>query len=98
MGIKKIKLLEDVPLVEGKTYMTKFATKEMFTVTKIILDKTGRQVSTKGIYEKCPDLGECPLGVDRLIHEKIEVGESEVCDCCSHPILSKFKGKRFDSF
>lgn len=95
MGIKKIKIMQDIPLEEGKSYMTKFQTKERFTVTKITVNKEGKQTSIKGIYENSPDLGECSISIDRIIHEKIEIGEKEVCDCCSTPLNEKHKGNKF---
>jgi hypothetical protein len=92
MAIKKIKIIEDIPLIEGQTYMTKFQTKEMFTVTKITVDKKGNQ-HIKGIYEKSPGLGECGISTDRIIHDKKEIGEKEVCDHCGQPVNEKSKGK-----
>lgn len=99
MGIKKIKIMEDLPLEEGKTYMTKFQTKEMFKVVKIEFDKNGKQSRTiKGIYEKSPGLGVVGIDIDRLIADKKVVGEREVCDCCSHPIDEKHQGKKHFDF
>ena len=99
MGIKKIKIMEDLPLEEGKTYMTKFQTKEMFTVVKIEVDKNGKQSRTiKGIYEKSSDLGVVGIDIDRLIADKKVVGERDVCDCCSQPIDEKHKGKKYQEF
>jgi len=66
-----------LPLEEGKTYKTKFATGEHFTITKIkrfkvkIKGEEVERLQIMGIYEKNPDLGECPINEDRLIPEKI---------------------------
>jgi hypothetical protein len=99
MGIRKIKVMEDLPFEVGKTYMTKMQTKEMFTITKINVDvKTGKQKDQiEGIYPTRPDLGTCPFRLERLISDKKEVGEKEVCDCCSQPLEEKYKGKRFQN-
>ncbi len=85
MGIIKQKIFADLPFVEGKTYMTKFQTKEMFTVKKVITDKNRKQ-RVYGIYEKSPHLGECGLDTDRLIADKTFLLEMEVCDGCGRPI------------
>ena len=61
MGIKTIKIFENVPFEEGKTYMTKFATKQMFTVTKITVDKSGKQTKIEGLYVGNEDAGVCPI-------------------------------------
>jgi len=92
MGTKKIKITRDLPFEEGKTYMTKFATHEMFTVSKV------NAHTVDGIYEKAPHLGVCPLSIDRLIADKEDIGEKEVCDCCSQPLDQKYKGKKFTDF
>ncbi len=99
MGIKRIKIMEDLPLETGKTYMTKFQTKEMFTVTRIDVDKNGKRSRTvHGIYENHPDIGVCGIDVDRLIADKREIGERDVCDCCGLPIDEKYKGKKYLDF
>ena len=82
MGIKKIKDFKDLPFEVNKSYMTKFQTKEMFTIKEILLGKDGKQIGIKGIYENAKHLGICPLSIERLIPEKIEIGEIEICDKC----------------
>mgnify|MGYP001587432737 CR=1 FL=1 len=54
---------------EGKTYKTKFATGELFHVTKIVRNHKNEIIRFIGIYDKCKHLGECPLNPDRLILE-----------------------------
>ena len=82
--IKKVKIFEDLPIEEGKTYITRFATGDLFFVKKVIKVKD-RIIRYDGIYHKCSHLGICPLAVDRLIPEKILVGEKIVIE-----------GKEFD--
>lgn len=93
MGIRKIKKFKALPLEEGKTYRTKMATGEHFTISRIVADKFGNIVRLLGVYEKSPHLGDCPLSPERLIPEMVEDGEVEVCDNpkCGHPIHEKFK-------
>lgn len=69
-----------VPFEEGKTYKTKFATGERFTITSIIWNKE-QIVRFEGIYEKNPKLGICPLNADRLTPELDETKGSEVYVC-----------------
>lgn len=90
---KRIKVHKDLPFEEGKTYTTKMQTKEKFTITEILYKETkenGVTIKTPrlfmGIYEKCPHLGPCPMYVDRLIPETMEIGEIEVCGKCGEPI------------
>lgn len=82
MGMKKIVLRNDLPLEVDKTYVTKFQTKEKFTVKVINTNKYGEQVSVMGIYEKSPHLGNCPLPVERLIHDTEPGDTVEVCEHC----------------
>ena len=86
MGVKQIIKYKDLPFEVGKTYTTKFATGDRFLLTKINITATGRIYNFEGIYEKCPHLGECSLGADRLIPERIEDGTIDVCDECGTPI------------
>jgi hypothetical protein len=64
-----------LPLEVGKTYQTKFSTRECFTIERI--DKNHLDVVTTiwGYYELVPDLKMCPLNPERLIPEKIELNE-----------------------
>lgn len=80
--MKKIKLRVALPIESGKTYTTKMATKEKFTVTKVAVDKKGVQTIAWGLYEKSPHLGDCPLPVERLIPETVEGETVEVCEHC----------------
>ncbi len=82
---KIIKNYISLPLEEGKTYQTKFCTLENFTITKIKYIKN-KAISVEGIYENAPHLGICPLAVERLIPEKIESDQVEVCSNCLEPI------------
>lgn len=53
-----------------KVYKTKFATGENFLVKEIIMTPCkGKIIEFRGIYERHPHLGICPLGTDRLIYE-----------------------------
>ena len=63
---KYIKEEIELPFEVDRTYTTKFQTKEKFLVKEIILNKGERVIGFKGIYEKSPHLGLCPLGADRL--------------------------------
>jgi hypothetical protein len=82
---KTKKTYEDLPFEEGKTYKTKFSTGWEFTVKKI--RKKGDKITgLEGIYSNSPDLGLCPLDPGRLIPERKEVGEIEVCGKCGEPL------------
>lgn len=81
------KELIDLPLEEGKTYKTKFATGESFTISKILKDKKGNPIKLEGVYENAKHLSDCPLNMDRLIPEKELTGKViRRCDNCSHEI------------
>ena len=83
---KSVNQYIDLPLEEGKTYTTKFATVERFTITKIP-DTKGKKLNTVyGIYEKSPHVGECPLDVNRIIHDKQFIEAIYVCHKCGEPI------------
>ena len=87
----KIPKFKELPLEVGKTYMTKFATKERFTLTRDPYKRKDGIIyhvdnTVYGIYENVPHLGECPLNIDRLIHEKEKIGEIEVCSKCKTPL------------
>ena len=91
--LKKIKTYKELPFEEGKTYTTRFATAETFLLKEIVWKefKEGnimikKMILFRGIYQKCPDLGLCPLNIDRLIPDRIEDGEMEVCEKCGEPI------------
>lgn len=86
MAIKRIPKYKNIPFETGKTYTTKFATGEKFFLTRIIFNGIGVCIRFEGIFEKCPQLGECPLGPDRLISEKVEDGFIDICDNCGEPI------------
>lgn len=93
MGVKRIKQHKDLPFEEGKTYTTKFQTGERFLLNKIIWkeikiegEMIKRMILFEGIYENSPDLGQCRLNIDRLIPERVESGEIDVCDYCNTPI------------
>lgn len=88
---KKIKI--DLPLEVGKVYQTKFQTGERFKLTQdpYRRDKDGNIVGVSntvwGIYEHNPELGVCPLPIDRLIPETEFTGEEiEVCDNCGYEL------------
>lgn len=92
--IKEIKKFKDLPFEEGKVYKTKFQTGEMFKITKInkrffkSVNHTSEIITGfEGIYLSHPDIGICPLAVDRLIADKIEDGIEEVCGHCGKPII-----------
>ncbi len=82
--IKKVTLYEDLPIEEGKSYVTRFQTGESFFVKRVVKVVVGYQrekvVGFEGIYWKCKHLGLCPLAIDRLIPERVIVGEKIVCD------------------
>lgn len=82
MGMKKIILRDPLPLEVGKTYTTKMQTKEKFTVSRIVSNTVGVQVTVYGVYEKAPHLGDCPLPAERLIPETVPGEEVEVCEHC----------------
>lgn len=85
--IQKIKKQVDLPLLVGKTYKTKFATGEDFTITSIDVNKNGKTTRIMGIYSNHPDLGPCPLNEDRIIPEKTFNGEvMELCSNCGDTI------------
>lgn len=88
----EIKIFNELPFVEGKTYTTKFQTGEKFLLKEIvwkISKTTGARLQMllfKGIYEKNPDIGICPLGIDRLIPDQEYVGKQEICSKCKTPL------------
>lgn len=88
----KIKIFKELPFVEGKTYTTKFQTGEKFLLKEIVwkiskLDgKRLQMLLFKGIYEKNPEIGICPLGIDRLIPDQEYVGTEEICSKCKTPL------------
>lgn len=92
MIIKK-KKFRDLPIEEGKSYVTRFQTGELFFVKKVkkIFFKSGgvsveKVVGYEGIYWNAKHLGICPLAVDRLIPQRVEDGFMYVCDCCNTEI------------
>jgi hypothetical protein len=76
---RTVKISVELDFEVGKTYMTKFATKELFTVYEIKRDVKGNIVGFIGVYQNCKHLGNCPIAFDRLIPEKgvIEITEME---------------------
>ncbi len=87
MKTKFIKIIKELPLEVGKTYVTKTQVPENFRITKIDADpkKDGEQIRIYGVYERYenrPDMHNCPLPPDRLIHETVEDGQKEVCAHC----------------
>jgi hypothetical protein len=80
--MKKIRKEEiEVPFIIGETYDTKFSTGERFTLTRI------GKTQAYGIYERSPELGICPLGIERLVSRKQFTGvetEITVCPKCKH--------------
>ena len=85
---KLIKEEEDLPFEIGKTYLTKFATGERFTINKIIIGTEGKMkgkiIGFEGIYEKAPHLGQCPLGGDRLYPQTRLTGNDVLIHICPH--------------
>lgn len=83
-----MKIYKDLPFEEGKTYQTKFATGEKFLLKKIIWTKGKKPkiYGFEGIYENSSHLGICPLGENRLIVDKVEIEDFEVCDKCKQKI------------
>lgn len=76
-----MKKYKELPIEEGKTYMTSMQCSELFKVEK--LDKT----KAWGIYLNRPHLGICPINLDRLTADKIEFDEIiEYCVYCKKPI------------
>lgn len=96
MGIKTIKLTEDLLIEEGKTYDTKNG-QGLFIVKKISINKNGRQMTAWGTYLKS-NQDNCPIDVGRLVVEKKITGESQVCDCCLLPLNKKYAGKKYIEF
>lgn len=86
---KEVSTYVELPLEAGKTYKTKFATGERFTVTRI------ERKTAYGIYENHKHLGECPLSVDRIIHER-EYGQ-KICVCgnCGVPLEKEHENSQF---
>lgn len=70
-----MKVRKPLELEEGKTYTTKMASGETFTITSLKRNPDGRIISMNGIYNACPHLGECPISPERLIPEYHEVEE-----------------------
>ena len=63
-----------LPFEIGETYKTRFATGEKFKVTGISY-RNGAVSGFTGVYEKCPGVGECPIGHDRLVPKTVEIAE-----------------------
>ena len=72
MSVRIVNVFKELPLEVNKTYLTKFSTRESFTVKRIDYNSKGTPVTVWGIYEKSPHLGICPLNPERLIPEKEE--------------------------
>lgn len=93
MIIKRKKEI-DLPFEANKSYKTKFASGEMFFITKIRTTKDNTIIGFIGIYENSKHLGECPLNIDRLIPQRIisdkEI-EIEVCSACQKECECKTK-------
>lgn len=69
----------------GKSYTTKFAVAEQFTVKRIINNKEGEPKTAWGIYENSLHLGECPLEIERLI-DPMKKEKALVCKACKKPL------------
>ena len=93
---KTVKKPFPVPFEVGKTYTTRMAVGWKFSVNVIKTDKNGVVTGFQGIWETNPELGNCPLGADRLIPDMIEREvEITVCDDCGEECGSdKCKKKR----
>ena len=84
---KTITTYQELPIEIGKTYKTKFSTGEEFTVEKIIKMLGSEKILYfEGLYKSSLHLGTCPIGVDRLIPERIPAGTMEVCSNCGEPL------------
>jgi len=90
--LKRIKTYQDLPFEEGKTYATKLSTGEKFTLKRIIWrvygigeNQTRKMLSFEGTWENHPKAGVCPLAIERLIPDRVESGEIEVCEHCGKP-------------
>ena len=83
---KSVNQYRDLPLEVGKTYTTKFATNEKFTITRIPENKGQKSNTVYGIYEKSPHVGICPLDEGRIIHDKQFIEAIYVCHKCGEPI------------
>lgn len=76
-----------IPFEEGQTYTTKFANGERFTITKLVKNKYNEVTGIWGTYERCPHLGVCPIGIDRLIQPMQFTGiefDVTMCPKCKH--------------
>jgi hypothetical protein len=76
-----------IPFEVGQSYKTKFATGDTFTITRLDKNKYDEVLAIWGIYDRSPHLGECPIGVDRLIQPMEFTGvefEVTVCPHCKH--------------
>lgn len=73
----------ELELQEGKTYKTKLATGEKFTIHKIEKNIKGIIMRVLGVYENSPHLLNCPLDPERLIKETTFIEEKiEACKLC----------------
>lgn len=91
--IQKVKTYKDLPFEILGVYKTKFQTGELFMLTNIIyreLKENGvnikKPIMFEGVYLNCKHIGVCPLNIDRLIPEKIQDNEIEVCSKCLTPL------------
>lgn len=87
MWTKTVKITKDLPIIVGKAYATKFATKDVVIVHEIIKDKTNRVIGLKVVYENNPDQI-CPLDPGRLILDTEDLGTQEVCSHCFEAVSS----------
>ena len=86
---KTITKYQDLPFEDGKVYVSKMSTGEKFEIRKIIrrASKTETKIiGFEGIWLGHPGAGICSLGPDRLIPDRIAVGEIEVCSHCGEPL------------
>lgn len=88
---KEVKEIIVLPFEVGKTYKTKFATGDLFKVSKIIIGTTGinkgKVIGFEGIYIDKEHIGTCPLDGSRLIPEYQETGRVfEICNKCKEAL------------
>ena len=90
---KTIKTYKNLPFEVGKTYQTKFSTGWKFLVKEVIYKEIKvdggfqkKETEARGIYENSPHLGICPLNIERLIPDRVENGEIEICGNCGELI------------
>ena len=84
---KKVKEYEPLPFEIGKTYLTKYASGDMFTITRFECNKVGKILKAYGLFEEKPyreGWGEMPMELERLNPHTRPIGRDIEYTICPH--------------